>query len=313
MPPRPSSRNRRKSPSVPGSASAGGGSSCTSSSSGSSRWRRSGWAARNPASPQVGCWRCRRSSSMARASCCRPRSRASTWQATVSHRAGAGAVSRRPATRWRREVLFAWRAGAGPRSPTHRSGSAPTPLESAPMMVATQELQLVANTIRALAMDAVQKADSGHPGTPMALADVAFGAVDGFLRYDPTDPKLARPRPLRALGGHASMLLYSLLHLARLRALARGARSSSASGAARPAGPPGDWHTAGRRDHHRPARPGLRQRGRHGARRSSCWPRASADELDQSPHLRARLSDGDLMEGVASEAASLAGHSSSAS
>ena len=56
------------------------------------------------------------------------------------------------------------------------------------------------NTIRTLAMDAVQQANSGHPGTPMALAPVAYCLWQHFLRFDPAGPDLAQPRPLRALG-----------------------------------------------------------------------------------------------------------------
>src|SRR5882762_661314 len=70
------------------------------------------------------------------------------------------------------------------------------------------------NTIKTLAMDAVQKANSGHPGTPMGLAEIAFEIWSGHLRYDPKDPHwLGRDRFVLS-NGHASMLLYSLLHLA---------------------------------------------------------------------------------------------------
>ena len=63
----------------------------------------------------------------------------------------------------------------------------------------TQLDQLCINTIRTLSMDAVQKANSGHPGTPMALAPVAYCLWQQFLRYDPEDPALAEPGPLRAI------------------------------------------------------------------------------------------------------------------
>ena len=64
---------------------------------------------------------------------------------------------------------------------------------------ATMELTAI-DTIRTLAMDAVQKANSGHPGTPMALAPVGYTLWSHFLRYDPDDARLAQPRPLRAVG-----------------------------------------------------------------------------------------------------------------
>ena len=60
--------------------------------------------------------------------------------------------------------------------------------------------QLCINTIRTLSMDAVQAANSGHPGTPMALAPVAYCLWQHFLRFDPQRPDLAQPRPLRAVG-----------------------------------------------------------------------------------------------------------------
>jgi transketolase len=77
--------------------------------------------------------------------------------------------------------------------------------------------QLSINTIRTLSMDAVQKANSGHPGTPMALAPVAYCLWQQFLRYDPADPHWPNRDRFILSNGHASMLLYSLLHLAGVR------------------------------------------------------------------------------------------------
>src|SRR5580704_16723806 len=79
----------------------------------------------------------------------------------------------------------------------------------------TQLDQLCINTIRTLSMDAVQKANSGHPGTPMALAPVAYCLWQQFLRYDPEDPVWPNRDRFVLSNGHASMLLYSLLHLTR--------------------------------------------------------------------------------------------------
>ena len=70
------------------------------------------------------------------------------------------------------------------------------------------------DTIRTLAMDAVQKANSGHPGTPMALAPVAYTLWQEALRYDCDDPKWRNRDRFVLSNGHASMLLYALLHLA---------------------------------------------------------------------------------------------------
>ena len=78
----------------------------------------------------------------------------------------------------------------------------------------TKELQTVtANTIRCLAMDAVQKANSGHPGMPMGMADVATVLWSKFLKHNPSDPKWFDRDRFVLSAGHGSMLLYALLHL----------------------------------------------------------------------------------------------------
>ena len=74
--------------------------------------------------------------------------------------------------------------------------------------------QLCINTLRTLAMDAVQKANSGHPGTPMALAPVGYTLWSRFLRYHPEHPDWPNRDRFVLSAGHASMLLYGLLHLA---------------------------------------------------------------------------------------------------
>src|ERR1700754_2858467 len=78
---------------------------------------------------------------------------------------------------------------------------------------------LAINTMRTLAMDAVQKANSGHPGTPMALAPVAYELWNHRLRYDPADPIWPDRDRFVLSCGHASMLLYSLIHLSGIREL----------------------------------------------------------------------------------------------
>lgn len=75
------------------------------------------------------------------------------------------------------------------------------------------------NTIRTLSMDAVQKADSGHPGTPMALAPVIYTLWRRFLRYDPENPIWPNRDRFVLSNGHASMLLYAMLHLAGVKAV----------------------------------------------------------------------------------------------
>ncbi len=81
--------------------------------------------------------------------------------------------------------------------------------------------QLCINTIRTLSMDAVQQANSGHPGTPMALAPVAYCLWQRFLRFDPQDPIWPNRDRFVLSIGHASMLLYSLLHLTGVKAVSK--------------------------------------------------------------------------------------------
>ena len=75
------------------------------------------------------------------------------------------------------------------------------------------------NTIRTLAMDAVQAAQSGHPGAPMALAPVAYCLWNQFLRFDPNDPTWPNRDRFVLSAGHASMLLYAVLHVAQVKAV----------------------------------------------------------------------------------------------
>ena len=89
---------------------------------------------------------------------------------------------------------------------------------------ATDIDRLAIDTIRTLSMDAVEAAKSGHPGTPMALAPVAYTVWSEFLRYDPADPTWPNRDRFVLSCGHASMLLYSLIHLAGIR---RGGPASS--------------------------------------------------------------------------------------
>ena len=79
--------------------------------------------------------------------------------------------------------------------------------------------QLAVNTIRTLSMDAVQAANSGHPGTPMALAPVAYKLWRDYLRFDPELPVWANRDRFVLSVGHASALLYSMLHLAGVKSV----------------------------------------------------------------------------------------------
>src|SRR5271156_2300576 len=78
---------------------------------------------------------------------------------------------------------------------------------------------LCVNTIRTLAMDAVQQANSGHPGTPMAMAPVAYALWQNVLRFDPADPIWPNRDRFVLSAGHASTLLYAMLHLTRTQAV----------------------------------------------------------------------------------------------
>src|SRR5882762_1994358 len=79
--------------------------------------------------------------------------------------------------------------------------------------------EICINTIRTLCIDAVQKAKSGHPGTPMAMAPVVYTLWQDFLRFDPDDPIWPNRDRFVLSAGHASTLLYAMLHLARVKAV----------------------------------------------------------------------------------------------
>ena len=136
------------------------------------------------------------------------------------------------------------------------------------MTVATDLDQLAIDTIRTLSIDAVQKANSGHPGAPMGAAPMAYVRVDAVPAPRADAPRLARSRPVRAERRprqHAALLAPPP---DRLRGLARGPPVVPAVGQHH-ARPPRVRPDTGRRGHHRPARPGLRQRRRDGHRRTT--------------------------------------------
>src|SRR5260221_8153011 len=85
-------------------------------------------------------------------------------------------------------------------------------------MSADKTVQLAINTIRSLAIDAIQKANSGHPGTPLDAAPTAYALWQLFLRYDPDHPNWLNRDRFVLSGGHASMLLYALIHLTGIKA-----------------------------------------------------------------------------------------------
>ncbi len=190
------------------------------------------------------------------------------------------------------------------------------------MTESTMDIEKLAiDTIRTLSMDGVQAANSGHPGTPMALAPVAYALWNRVLRYDPAQPNWPTRDRFVLSCGHASMLLYSMLHLA-------GVRGVDASGNATDqpsitledlrnfrqmnspcAGHPEYGEAAGIETTTGPLGQGVATSV--GMAMAAQWYTARYDrpgfELFGN-NVYALCSDGDLMEGVSSEAASLAGH-----
>jgi transketolase len=94
-----------------------------------------------------------------------------------------------------------------------------TPTQIAPPKIDAEMAQLAINTIRTLSIDAVQAAQSGHPGTPMALAPVAYTLWNRVMRFDPKDPIWPDRDRFVLSNGHASMLLWSILHLIKVQAV----------------------------------------------------------------------------------------------
>ena len=150
--------------------------------------------------------------------------------------------------------------------------------------------QLCVNTIRFLAADAVQQAKSGHPGLPMGAAPMAYVLWTRFLRHHPADPAWPDRDRFVLSAGHGSMLLYALLHLTGYDLPLEEIKRFRQWGSKTPGHPEFGRHP-GRRGHDRPARPGIRQRRRHGHRRAP--PRRPVQPAGphhrRPPHLRPLL------------------------
>jgi transketolase len=175
--------------------------------------------------------------------------------------------------------------------------------------------RLAIDTIRTLAMDAVEKAKSGHPGTPMALAPVAYTLWQDFLRFDCDDPHWLNRDRFVLSNGHASMLLYALLHLAEVKdengrpAVTLDDIKAFRQLGSRCPGHPEYGHTAGVETTTGPLGQGCGNSvGMAMAQRwlAAEFNRPEIPLIDYNIYVS--CSDGDLMEGVASEAASIAGH-----
>ncbi|MBI2844287.1 MAG: transketolase [Armatimonadetes bacterium] len=178
----------------------------------------------------------------------------------------------------------------------------------AQLIVDSELEQLAVNTIRFLAVDAVEKAKSGHPGTPSGMADYAFVLWTKYLKYNPADPAWPNRDRFVLSAGHASMLLYALLHLAGFDMPMEQIKNFRQWGSITPGHPeselaPGVEVTTGPLGQGFANGVGMAIGANMMAARFN---RPGYDIIDHN--VFAIASDGDLMEGVSHEAASLAGH-----
>jgi transketolase len=176
------------------------------------------------------------------------------------------------------------------------------------MAIATDLDQLAINTIRTLSIDGVQKANSGHPGLPLGAAPMAYVLWTRFLRHNPRNPKWPDRDRFAFSAGHGSMLLYSLLHLTGYDLSLDDLKQFRQWGSRTP-GHPEYRHTPGVELTTGP----LGQGFANGiglaiaeAHLAATYNQPGHDIVDH--HTFGLVSDGDLMEGVSYEAASLAGH-----
>lgn len=175
--------------------------------------------------------------------------------------------------------------------------------------VSRQELDLLCiNTIRTLAMDAVQKANSGHPGTPMALAPLAYVLWSRFLRYNPRNPRWFNRDRFVLSCGHASMLQYAVLYLTGYDLTLDDLKQFRQWQSKTP-GHPEYGHTPGVETTTGPLGQGFLNgvgMAMAEAHLAAVFNRPGFDIVDH--YTYAFVSDGDLMEGASHEGASLAGH-----
>lgn len=167
---------------------------------------------------------------------------------------------------------------------------------------------LCVNTIRTLAMDAVQAANSGHPGAPMGLAAAAYVLWTRVLKHNPKNPEWVDRDRFVLSGGHASMLLYSLLHLTGYKLSLEELKNFRQWGSQTP-GHPEYGHTPGVETTTGPLGQGFANAV--GMAMAECHLAAVLNRGTQKivdHHTYVMCGDGDMMEGIASEAASLAGH-----
>src|SRR5258708_3417063 len=164
----------------------------------------------------------------------------------------------------------------------------------------------LANAIRALAMDAVQQADSGHPGMPMGMADVATVLFQKFLKFDPSDPHWPDRDRFILSAGHGSMLLYSLLYLTGYADMTLEQLKHFRQLGSKTAGHPEYGHASGIETTTGPLGQGLGNSVGFALAELSLRQRFGADVVDHFTYVIS--GDGCLMEGVGQEAITLAGH-----
>ncbi len=181
-----------------------------------------------------------------------------------------------------------------------RHGSeAPTPMNRAVH-------DRMANAIRALAMDAVERTKSGHPGLPMGAADIATVLFTRFLKFDPADPHWPDRDRFVLSAGHGSMLLYSLLHLLGYEAMTIEEIKRFRQLGALTAGHPEHDHPPGVETTTGPLGQGLANAVGMAIAERHLAAEFGPDVVDH--HTFVLVSDGDLMEGISHEAVALAGH-----
>ena len=166
--------------------------------------------------------------------------------------------------------------------------------------------ELAIATIRALSMDAVERASSGHPGLPMAMAPVAHLLYTRFMRHDPATPDWPDRDRFVLSAGHGSMLLYSVLHLTGYDLPMRELERFRQWGSLTPGHPEYGHGTPGVETTTGPLGQGFANGVGMAMAERFLRERYGPEVMDH--RVFAICSDGDLMEGVAAEAASLAGH-----
>ncbi len=168
-----------------------------------------------------------------------------------------------------------------------------------------KQIELAVGAIKSLSIDGVEKANSGHPGTPMGLADITFELFTRHLRYDPKDPGwIGRDRFVLS-AGHASMLIYSMLHLAGYDLPMSELQAFRQWGSKTP-GHPEHGHTVGVETTTGPLGQGVGNAV--GFALAAKLKAARFGDVFDKIRVFAICSDGDVMEGVSAEASSLAGH-----